>query len=205
MAPRLTQIKAEAAIRAILHAPPLSRRGAMKPAMSLIEEVESVLAAVALIGLLASSALAQPAGSEMGGQRMGPGPHMMRGQELGPGMGAGRGMRARVDQNRDGFVAAEEAETWYKTAFAAFDSNKDGALSQDEYLGTHMGRGPGTGPRAAQRREDKAKNFAEMDADKDGKVTNAEFLAWHQDRYRSADTNRDGKVNVTEFYAAMRP
>jgi Ca2+-binding EF-hand superfamily protein len=133
------------------------------------------------------------------------GPGMSQGTGRGQHMMPGMGKRARVDQNRDGFVAAEEADAWYKTAFATFDSNKDGSLARDEYLGTHMGRGPGTGPRAAERREIKAKSFGEMDKDRDAKATNAEFLAWHQERYKTADTNHDGKVNVTEFYAAMRP
>jgi Ca2+-binding EF-hand superfamily protein len=80
------------------------------------------------------------------------------------------------------------------TMFKRMDANSDGAVSKAEFQGFNT------------------KRFKEMDADKDGKVTREEMdvrvnqvmrngLKHLDDRFASADTNRDGGLDYDEAQA----
>ncbi|TXT24355.1 MAG: signal transduction protein with EFhand domain [Gallionellaceae bacterium] len=80
------------------------------------------------------------------------------------------------------------------TMFKRMDANSDGAVSKAEFQGFNT------------------KRFKEMDADKDGKVTREEMdvrvnqvmkngLKHLDDRFASADTNRDGGLDYNEAQA----
>ena len=124
--------------------------------------------AAALLLALASDALAQQPrmgpGSGMG-PGMGPGAPMERGMGPDTGMAPGSGMRmATVDLDHDGFVSADEAAGWHEQVFLVLDADEDDVLSRDEYLAQHMGRGPGQGPRAAERSKARAEALKEQEA-----------------------------------------
>ena len=150
----------------------------------------SILTSLTAIILFASFSFftttpnAQPAGSDATG-------------------GYRRIMPAYIDTNGDGYVSEHEANVWYQAVFAAFDTSGDSVLSRDEFLAGHMGPGPGTGTRAAQRQADRARIFEDMDTNQDGTVSLPEFLLWHDVQYRDAYATHYGKVSVEVFRTAM--
>jgi len=148
------------------------------------------LAASALL-ITASPALAQ--GSPPASGSRGQGAMMMM-------------MMSRIDLNSDGFISAVEHRQWSEKVFTTMDGNKDGKLSRDEFLTTHMGPGPRGGGNEArmqamrqQADARKTEEFSAMSKNDKGLVSRAQFLTHSERKFVSGDTNKDGKLSATEF------
>ena len=50
-----------------------------------------------------------------------------------------------------------------------------------------------------------AERFKSMDSDSDGRVSQAEFMTAAQVRFAEADLDKDGKVTVWEFRSSPHP
>ncbi len=177
---------------------------------------------VAAVPALAQSAESNPPGpmaeapddSDDGwGWRHGKGRHHGMGE--GRHGGHHRGMMI-IDANADGLIGADEASALAERGFMHMDQNRDDVIDKAEFVSPHgPGRGPDSGgwrgwfggsseeAAAVQKvREDK---FATLDTDKDGKLTKTEFFADVQQKLAAADTDKDGKVTPWEFRAMPRP
>lgn len=75
------------------------------------------------------------------------------------------------------------AEAKGKGYFDKKDTNKDGALSQDEFVNAKM------------------KRFDRQDTNKDGTITKDEAKTNAQNKFNKLDTNKDGKVTKEEMKA----
>ncbi|HTM45320.1 MAG TPA: hypothetical protein VL137_10220 [Polyangiaceae bacterium] len=104
----------------------------------------------------------------------------------------------RFDQNADGVLQLSELPAEKRDRMAAADSNKDGALSQDElkaffeaHRGERGGRGMGHG------------HFdpAKFDSNHDGQLQVSELPPHMQKWLADADANKDGILNKEEMDA----
>ncbi len=127
---------------------------------------------------------------------------------------------ARLDTNKDGFVAREEADAERERRmaemrdrhFATLDANKDGSISRAEFDAAHGARKGAGGEGAGMRHHMKGHGrmigmggglrFYNSDADKDGRVSLAEALARPVERFKAMDANKDGTVTPDERKAA---
>ncbi|MGO4917705.1 EF-hand domain-containing protein [Pseudogemmobacter sp. W21_MBD1_M6] len=168
--------------------------------MSKFISIRGLVSATTVIAALASGSIVLAEGDSENDD-------MMQVMPFGYGPYAGRiGMMARpVDTDGDGIVSAAEASTHASAAFAQFDADGDGQISEDEYIdsapsGMQMGR------RNVERLYvNRTGRFKGMDADGDGDVTLAEFVAKVQASYEAADADKDGKVTVWEFRSQQNP
>lgn len=114
-------------------------------------------------------------------------------------------MTLPIDADSDGIVSASEASQHASAGFSLFDSDGDGAISEDEYLdkaASPMSRGRRNLERLFVNR---IARFKDMDSDSDESVTLAEFMAKAQASYTAADTNGDGTITVWEYRAQQNP
>lgn len=91
----------------------------------------------------------------------------------------------RLDTNKDGFIAWEEAEPGRDAEFRVLDRNGNGAVTADEWVG-------------------RALPLQEFDADHDGVITQAEYLHKHRSMFESFDADRDGWISPPEFAKAQQ-
>lgn len=91
----------------------------------------------------------------------------------------------RLDVNRDGFIAWQEARPDREGEFKSADRNGDGLLTRSEFVA-------------------RAVPFEAFDANGDGSITIEEFLAKHQEMFAAADKNGDGRVSRQEFAAVQK-
>lgn len=140
----------------------------------------------------------------------------------------------RIDANKDGSAAPEEAQTarqaemevrrtgGAKARFTALDTDKNGQISQAEFTAAKPDGGPGRGARGGHGPRmaggpggpDGPKppgvagkpdgRFAGPDANSDGKISLAEFSARGVEAFTRADANKDGTVTITELQALAR-
>lgn len=112
-------------------------------------------------------------------------------REGGPRGRRGPGLMA-LDSDRDGAVSAAEFAAGSSQRFARLDADKDGRITATEAAARHdhMGR------RGGGHRGDMV---ARLDADRDGAVTKAELAARAEQRFRSADANKDGWLSPEEL------
>ena len=89
------------------------------------------------------------------------------------------------DTNADGALTQEEIDTFRTERFAAFDGNGDKALELDEYKALWLDA----------MHERMVDRFQKLDADGDGKVTDAEFGEPFARMVARADRNGDGKID----------
>jgi Ca2+-binding EF-hand superfamily protein len=114
-----------------------------------------------------------------------------------------RGMRI-IDANGDGVISADEAASMADFAFYRLDDDRDGALTEAEFIGGPRGPRGWFGWNSEERsavekvRKDK---FASLDLNKDAKLDKTEFFNEAKAKLAEADADKDGKVTPWEFRA----
>jgi Ca2+-binding EF-hand superfamily protein len=109
------------------------------------------------------------------------------------------GFLALYDGNGDGKVERSEFDRARNEQFARTDADRNGRLSQDEYLAEYEDRldrhiATQTGGSDKQTRV----RFGALDTDKDGKMTFAEYQASGKRTFDAADRNHDGVVDSAD-------
>ena len=136
-------------------------------------------------------------------------------------------MFTRLDTNRDGFVAKDEAQAARKAfrgargdrkamrgahgaaMFDRMDANKDGSISRAEFDAAHQSMAAkmhgAPGKRIQMMHGAMSGRMFEMaDADKDGRVSLAEATSAAAAHFDKADSNRDGTLTGDEMRAAHK-
>jgi len=98
-----------------------------------------------------------------------------------------------LDDNGDGTVERQELLDQTQQAFAMYDRDRDGKLTEGEY----GGRGGGM-PRHAMAGYVKG-HAEELDRDGDGVIRKDEMLVEVTRLFGKADKNRDGKLTADEY------
>lgn len=109
------------------------------------------------------------------------------------------GFLALYDGNGDGKVERGEFDRARTEQFARTDADRNGRLSQDEYLAEYEDRldrhiATQTGGSDKQTRV----RFGALDTDKDGKMTFAEYQVSGKRTFDAADRNHDGVVDAAD-------
>lgn len=108
------------------------------------------------------------------------------------------------DADRDGVVTREAYDTVRKQRFMAADVNRDGWLSEEEYVAEYEGRlkqqyaGREPDGRYASSIKQAHVRFNILDTDRDGKLTVEEDLAIADKTFKQNDKNGDGKVDQAD-------
>jgi Ca2+-binding EF-hand superfamily protein len=108
-------------------------------------------------------------------------------------------MLGRLDANKDGKVAKDEARGPLAENFDRLDANKDGVLDPRELrvIAERMAAaagGPAAGP-----------DFDALDKDADGRLTESELKGTpFAGRFEGLDANKDGKLTRKEFQAGLK-
>jgi hypothetical protein len=113
------------------------------------------------------------------------------------------------DQNGDGVVSKDEFAATRAVQFAKTDADKNGSLSQAEYVGEFKARlekklaaDTRTPEKKQEERERQLRQadvrFGVLDSDKSGAITRAEFdySGWRM--FNHHDTNNDGTVSAAD-------
>jgi len=90
-----------------------------------------------------------------------------------------------MDTNKDNAVSKQEYLDYYSKRFDSIDKNKDGKITADEMPTKNKGK-PNT-------------LFNEIDTNKDGVVTKQEYLDYYAKKFDAADKNKDGKIMTDEL------
>jgi hypothetical protein len=152
-----------------------------------------------------------PPGMEQADDDMGQGPDMAEGRDMGRHSGKhhggkhGRGMQM-IDANNDGVIGEEEAAALADHAFMRMDNDRDGKVTEAEFVSGPRGKRGGwfnwnSDEKAAVEKVRKDK-FAALDTNKDASLDKAEFFADAKAKLAAADTDKDGKVSPWEFRAS---
>lgn len=105
------------------------------------------------------------------------------------------------DANGDGVVTRDEYDTIRKQRFMTGDVNRDGWLSEAEYVAEYEGRlkqqyaGREPDARYAGSIKQAHVRFNILDTDRDGRLTVEEELAIADKTFRQNDKNGDGRVD----------
>lgn len=99
----------------------------------------------------------------------------------------------QLDADGDGTVSRREFEIARAADFRRLDRDRDGALTEAEFLGDQE---------AGPARNRRAERYAEIDADGDGLVREDEYFAFGRRQFTAFDANGDGRVTPAEFRAA---
>jgi hypothetical protein len=121
--------------------------------------------------------------------------------------GKGRHMMI-VDVNSDGIIGEDEAARLADHAFTRMDDDRDGALSESEFVsgprhGKRWWRGWFSADEAVAVEKVRKDKFAALDTDKNASLSKLEFFAEAKQMLAAADAGKDGKVTPWEFRAAM--
>ncbi len=90
-----------------------------------------------------------------------------------------------MDTNKDNAVSKQEYLDYYSKRFDSMDKNKDGKITSDEMPTKNKGK-PNT-------------VFNDIDVNKDGVVTKQEYLDYYAKKFDAADKNKDGKITTDEL------
>lgn len=145
---------------------------------------------VALAAMLISAA--GVASAQMPGWAAGPYYYGHHGHGMGPMFGV-------VDHNGNGVIEADEAAAAAEERHDAMDLDGDGVVSKDEFKTGHLRFGPGHGRRHQQLDSWTEQRFKEMDKNNDGVIDHGEHMDAAQQRFNTADTDKDGKVSPWEY------
>lgn len=111
-------------------------------------------------------------------------------------------MMKMIDGNGDHTVTLDEFNQFNDSVFNELDSNQDGVLDANEWVGKTIGKkeiSVATGGYSQALRN--MKMMAMMDSDGDHKVTKEEFIA-HQDKiFTKLDTSSDQSLSAQEWAA----
>jgi hypothetical protein len=104
----------------------------------------------------------------------------------------------RIDVDRDRLVSEDEYKEWRGSVFGKLDADKDGELTQLEYIvmAPVVTRLDTTPTRLANR-------FEELDQENKGKLTEDEYVNAKIEQFKEADTDGDGKLSVEELQAVI--
>jgi hypothetical protein len=114
-------------------------------------------------------------------------------------------MMKKCDTNGDGEVSQEEGEAYFRRMFAALDVNHDGSLDKNEWVGAArnveaVSISTGGYARALSSMD----MMVICDSNKDRKVTEAEFLAIHQNLFNKMAAG-DTAIDSDHWLAAHNP
>jgi hypothetical protein len=115
----------------------------------------------------------------------------------------GKGMRM-IDANNDGVIGEDEAAALADGAFMHLDQDRDGKVSEAEFLagpGGHKGWFNWNSDETAAVQKVRTDKFAALDLNKDKSLDKTEFFADAKAKLAAADTDKDGKVTPWEFRA----
>jgi len=100
------------------------------------------------------------------------------------------------DTNLDGKVSKAEYDAKRSQDYGRTDADKDGAVTEAEYVGEYAARLDAELAATRKRSLDQAKvRFGVIDADKSGRMTPAEYGVVATKTFASLDTNGDGVVD----------
>jgi hypothetical protein len=113
------------------------------------------------------------------------------------------------DQNGDGVVSKEEFADGRAKQFATIDADRNGVLSEAEYVGEYTGRLTkqlaASTMTPADKEEERVRElrqahvrFGVLDSDKSGGITQAEFAYSGWRMFTTHDTNKDGVVSAAD-------
>lgn len=103
-----------------------------------------------------------------------------------------------VDLDRSGGISIEEATTYISRVFAMFDENRDGSLSQVEFIGKRLGPEQfGFGAREIH--DIKEQRFDSWEQNEDGKLSKAEFVSGALSYFARADKDGNSQMDENEF------
>lgn len=103
------------------------------------------------------------------------------------------------DGNGDGQVGRAEFDQARAARFAHTDGDRDGVLSEDEYLAEYEDRLDRRIATLGQGADEQTRvRFGALDADKDGRLTFAEYQVSGRRTFDNADRNRDGLVDAVD-------
>ncbi|MFQ5732335.1 MAG: EF-hand domain-containing protein [Planctomycetaceae bacterium] len=113
-------------------------------------------------------------------------------------------MFKRLDANRDGKVAADEAKDDRAKRYLAFllrraGKQADGSLSKREFL-----KAAAQPPQGTQRRPNAGALLRRFDKNRDGVISKAEAAGGLKTNFDRIDRNADGKLDREELSAALR-
>lgn len=105
----------------------------------------------------------------------------------------------QYDSDGDGAVSAKEFERARRDKFDFTDTNKDGVVSDEEYVYEYEDRLDG---RITKEREGHVKQtgirFASLDKDKDALIKQSEFIKTGNWAFTHYDNNKDGTINSVD-------
>jgi Ca2+-binding EF-hand superfamily protein len=173
----------------------------------MMQPFTKITASFLVLGLLSAPVFAQegppPPSEEMAmNDHGGLGDH--RGKHGHHGRKHGRMMQL-IDANADGVINEDEAAALADGLFMRLDDNRDGSLSEAEFIsGPKHRRGwfNWNSDEAAAVEKVRKDKFEALDTDKNSTVSKVEFFAEAKARLAAADTDKDGKVTPWEFRAA---
>jgi len=113
------------------------------------------------------------------------------------------------DQNGDGVVSKDEFAATRQIQFARTDTDKNGALSHDEYVGDYKARldkSLSTSTLTPEKKDEEHMRqmrqaevrFGVLDSDKSGAITAAEFAYSGWRMFTTHDSNNDGVVSAAD-------
>jgi hypothetical protein len=134
-------------------------------------------------------------------------------------MAAADAVFTKMDANGDGTLNDSDKDAILAKRFAAIDTDKNGAISQAEFMAAHDMRGEHRADRREKRmehgkmgkrheheggRDGRMDMMARADSNGDKAISQPEFRAAAEARFAKADTNKDGSITPDERKAGRK-